>query len=447
MTTKHSSHAPNTRGHILLLVLVFTGILTTVGAALVSYLSVYGRWERAVVTQTQALALAEGALDIATAKLNQDLSYTGEADTPLGNGSLTITVTAIDNKTKRIIATGYVPNSQYPTASKTVSANVGISDAVISFRYAIQAGNGGFVLNNSSQITGNVFSSGPVIGNNNNDIYGDVISADSSGTAYGIHATGSVYAHTLGKAGNSTRVDKNAYYVTKTNTTVSGTSYPNSTDQTVAPLPISDEQIAAWETEAAGGGIISSCDGSGNYTITTSVSLGPVKILCNVIVKSSSGILTVTGPIWVAGNITTQTGPTIKIAPALGNQNVAIIADKPSAPSASGLIDIGQSTIFQGSGSPNSFVFLISQNRAAEGGASTPSAITMGQGASALVAYAIHGLITMTQSVSVKEATGYKINLSQSANIVYDTGLPSTVFQSGPGGSWSFVPGTYSITP
>src|SRR6185295_15723259 len=114
----------------------------------------------------------------------------------------------------------------------------------------------------------------------------------------------------------------------------------------------------------------------------------------------------------VTGNITTQTGPTIRIDPALGSQNVAIIADNPSNQTGSGIITVGQSTIFLGSGSAGSFVFLISQNKSAEQGGSTV-AISMAQGASALVAYASHGLLTLSQSVSVKEATGYKIALSQ----------------------------------
>jgi hypothetical protein len=209
------------------------------------------------------------------------------------------------------------------------------------------------------------------------------------------------------------------------------------------PLPISDAKIAQWEALAEAGGTITSCDAQGDYNITSSMTLGPIKIACNLVVKSSSGVLNVMGPIWVTGDITTKTGPTIKLDSSLGSQNVAIIADNPSDTTGSGKITIGQTTIFQGSGSTGSFVFLISQNNSAETGGSVV-AIDMGQGASALVAYAAHGLLTLSQSVSVKEATGYKIHLTQSANVVYDTGLPSTVFQSGAGGSWAFVPGTYA---
>ena len=434
------------RGYVLVLALVFLAIFFTVAAAYLGFVTVFARSARHDVDSAQAFALAEAGVDEAAYQLNQNPSYTGETNTPLGNGVFTVTITTIDTNTRRITATGHVPNSQNPTASKTITANVGINNFVISFHYGIQAGNGGFYLNNSSTITGNVFSSGPVVGSNTNNIYGDVVSTGSSGLVYGIHATSSVYAHTIGSSEQDTIIDKDAYYVTKTNTTVNGTSHPNSPDQTTVPLPISDDQINEWETIAASGGTIDSCDNHGDYTIGSSVSLGPKKIACNLIIKDSSGVLTVTGPIWVTGDITAQTKPTIKIASILGNQNVAIIADNPSDQTGSGMIDIGQGTIFEGSGSPNSFVFLISQNKSAELGGSTV-AVAMGQGASALVAYASHGLLTLGQSVSVKEATGYKIVLAQSANVTYDTGLPSTVFQSGPGGSWNFVPGTYAIAP
>jgi hypothetical protein len=432
------------RGHIILLALIFSAIMLTVSVALISYITSYGRAERVTLASTKALMLAEGALDLASYKLNQSPSYVGETNTALADGTFTISVSPIDTNTKRVTVTSYVPNSANPTATKTIKANIGLNNAVISFHYGVQAGNGGFSLANSSSITGNVFASGPVTGNGNY-VYGSVVSTGASGLVYGVHATGTVYAHTIGNASQATIIDKDAYYVTKLNTTVSGTSYPNSPDQEGVDLPISDAQVTEWETIAENGGTITACDAQGNYTITTTMSLGPKKIACNLVVKTNSGILTVTGPLWVTGNITTQTGPTIRIDPSLGSQNVAIIADNPNDQTGSGKISIGQSTVFQGSGTLGSFVFLISQNRSAEQGGSVV-AVDMAQGASALVAYASHGLLTLSQSVSVKEATGYKIALSQSANVVYDTGLPSTVFKSGPGGSWSYIQGTYAIT-
>ncbi len=315
----------------------------------------------------------------------------------------------------------------------------------VSFHYGIQSGRGGFVLQNSSSITGNVYSEGSVVGAGNY-IYGDVISAGSSGLVYGIHATGTAFAHTIGSGSQSTIIDKDAYYVTKTGTVnVAGSLHPGSPDQPTVPLPISDAQISQWESDALAGGTISgaSCSG-GTYTITSNITLGPKKIDCDLLVKGNDVTLTIAGPIWVAGNITTQTGPVIRMAASLGSQNVPLIADKPSSPTTSGIITIGQNTQFYGSGTANSFVFAISQNTSAESGGST-NAINMGQSAGALVVYASHGQITLGQSVGVKEATAYKIVLTNTANVVYDTGLPNTLFSAGPSGgfeiaSWKEVP-------
>lgn len=440
---KYSSPLAYARGQVILLALVLAGVFALVGTALTGSITSYDRSGRATVAAAEALALAEGALEKAISQMNQNPSYNGEANTELGSGTFTITVSTVDTQTKRITATGYIPNSAQPTAVKTIKANVGINPSIISFHYGIQSGQGGFELENSSTITGNVFSSGTVNGNSANDILGDVVSSGASGWIYGVHATGSAYAHTIGKSGNPTIVDGDAYYVTKTATTVTGISHPGSTDQTNVALPISDEQIADWETQAAAGGT-ATCSG-GSYTISSgSVTIGPLKIPCDLTV-SNTAIVTIAGPIWVTGNITVQNSAQVKMAASLGATNVAIIADKPSDPNNSGIITVANTATFQNSGTSGSFVFLISQNRSAENGGEI-AAFTLSNSASALVAYAAHGYIPLANTVSLKEVTAYKIHLQNSANVTYDTGLPSSVFQSGVGGSWSFVPGSYAIT-
>jgi hypothetical protein len=442
MTT--STPIRRSRGYILLLALVFAGIFATVSTALVGFVLSYSRAERATVLSAQALAIAEGALNKSIARMNEDPSYTGEIGTPLGNGTFTIAVVIIDSSKKRVTATGYVPNSQDPVATKTIKADVGIDRSVVSFHYGVQAGMGGFTLDNSAKIAGNVFSGGHVIGSSQNYVYGDVVSSGPNGLVRGIHATSSVYAHTIGGAGEETIVDKNAYYATtKVNTTVYGTSYPNSIDQDVVPLPISDAKIAEWEAEAEAGGIATCTNGAYNIT-SGSVSLGPVKIPCDLTISNSS-VVTIYGHIWVEGDIVVQNSAQVQMAPSLGANNVAIIADKPTDQINSSTITVANTATFQDSGTDGSFVFLISQNKSAEMGGEVP-AFSLSNSASALVAYAAHGLIPLANTVSLKEVTAYKIHLQNSASVTYDTGLPSAIFQSGPGGSWTFIPGSYAIT-
>jgi hypothetical protein len=305
----------------------------------------------------------------------------------------------------------------------------------VAFHYGIQSGEGGFNLQNSSSVTGNVFSGGQVIGTGSNFIRGDVISAGPSGLIYGIHATGTAFAHTVGIAGTPTTIDKDAYYQIKTNSTVTGTSHPGSTDQPIVPLPISDAQISQWESDAAAGNTVTCTNGT--YTISTTMIIGPTKIPCDLSIKNAT--VTIAGAVWVTGNIDIK-GSTVQMASGLGNQNVAVVADNLSNRSTSGIISSDTTTSFYAAGCPSAcvpgaFVFLISQNNSSEMGGST-NAISLGQSSSGLIAYASHGQITVGQSVSLKEVTAYKIVLQNTANVTYDMGLPSTLFEAGPGGGY-----------
>lgn len=313
----------------------------------------------------------------------------------------------------------------------------------ISFHYAVQGGMGGFQLNNTSSINGNVYSNGPVVGSGN-DIFGDVVSSGLKGEVYGIHATGSVYAHFIGTSTVSTHIDKDAYYQNISNTVVSGTHYPNSIELGTTSLPISDQQIQKWENDALAGGLMlsSECDSYNSSTRTCTIStdktIGPKKIPFNLSIKSSNKTLTIAGALWIVGNLEISNQPIIKMSSSLGNQNVAIIADNPSDTMGSGKVTVSQGVEFAGSGFPGSYVFIISQNNSAENGGIV-DAISMSQGAAALIAYASHGQINMSQSVSVKSVTGYKIVLSNSANVIYDTGLPSYIFSNGPSGGYNVI--------
>ena len=428
----------------MLISLVFFGIFVAVTTAFISLLTASERAARLHVAEAQALRLAEAGIDKSLYELNANSAYAGEAGTSLPTGSFSTSVTAIDSSTKLITATGTVSANGSTIAEKTVRAHASIDTSVVSFHYGVQAGNGGFRLENTSSIRGNVFSSGPVIGTSANYIYGDVISAGPFGEVYGIHATSSVYAHTIGRSGETTIVDKDAYYVTKINTTVSGTSYPGSPDQPPVPLPISDAQISDWEAEAAAGGTVT-CTG-GVYAIdSATVTLGPVKIPCDLNV-SGTAIVTLQGHVWVAGDIIVQNSAIIKMDPNLGSQSVVMIADNPSNRLTSSTVQIKNTATFENSGTAGSFILLVSQNNSAETGGSV-EAFELSNSASAMVAYAPHGLIPIANSVSLKEVTGYRITMKNSSVITYDSGLQSAVFQSGPGASWTFVPGSYGIAP
>lgn len=380
----------------------------------------------------ESFYVASSALEDVFYRLKNNVSVDSTEVLSFNNATATTVMT--NTATGRQIISTADKNNNIRKLQADVALGTGVA-----FHYGVHSGNGGVVLQNSASILGNVYSNGTLVGSGNL-IDGDAISSGANGLIVGINTTGSAYAHTIK---NST-IGRDAYYMFKTATIVNGTSYPNSADPTPVDLPISDEKIAEWEAEALAGGVMlsSECDSynssSNTCTISTTRSLGPKKIPFNLLIKSSSGVLTVTGHLWVTGNITTQTGPAIKMSSSLGSSNVAFIADNPADKAGSGIIDIGQTTFFQNSGAVGSYIFMISQNNSAETGGNI-NAITMSQGASAVIAYANHGQITLSQSVSLKQITAYKIILTQSSNVTYDKGLINTIFVSGSGGAYEII--------
>jgi hypothetical protein len=238
-----------------------------------------------------------------------------------------------------------------------------------------------------------------------------------------------MYAHQIR---NST-VDGDAYYVTKTNTTVAGRSYYPWPDKPTTSFPISDALIAEWEADAEAGGIITSpCP----YLIKTAVTLGPIKINCDVEV-TNSGAITVAGPIWISGNFTIKNNGGMYIDPSVGSKSVALIVDKVSDRLTSSKASIENSTVFYDSGTAGSFLFLISGNTSKESGGSGIAIDLRNTADGAVVLYSNHGQVDITQSSKLKSVTGYLISMKNSAKLIYDTGLESNVFDTGPGGSWN----------
>ncbi len=334
---------------------------------------------------------------------------------------------------------GYYKSLQ---AKLTLSTNV-------SFKYGIEAGSGGITLSNSSYVTGTVHSNGTIksLSSSGSNVYGDIIGVGPNGNTFGIHATGSVWAHTIGSSTNyATQIDKNAYYQTiANNVTVTGTSYPGTADISTTSTPIPDALITKWEADATAGTTLTSswCDtySNGVCTIKDPKTIGASVIPFDLVIKSTGNtatILTVSGPVWIKGNLTVQTSGGIKIASSLGDSNVPIIVDKTTDRLNSSTVTVQQGASFTGSGSVNSWVFIISQNNSAENGGSIV-AFSMQQGSSALVVYAAHGLLSLSQSAQVVSASAYQVALEQTSNVIFDKNLANVLFSTGSNSAFSIV--------
>lgn len=298
-----------------------------------------------------------------------------------------------------------------------------------SFNYGMQAGAGGIDLLNTTSILGNVYSNGPVTGENRNVVKGTVVSAGPAGLIDRVHATSTAYAHTI----RDSDIDGDAYYQTISGTTVDGALHPGSADQATSSLAISDAQIADWEADALAGGTVSApCP----YKIDINTTIGPKKINCDLEITNDP-VVTLGGALWVSGNITIKNTAIVRVSSSLGNTSVPVIADKPTNQTTSSKIELQNSAVFQGSGSTGSYVLMISQNKSAEQGGSETAIDLKNSVDGALLVYAPHGEVLIQDSVNVKEASGYRIRLKNSAEVKYETGLANLIFTSGPSGGYT----------
>ncbi len=418
-----SRKLPTNRGQAVLMSTVFFMFISlAISMGLVTPVVKDAEIARAGSGSAQSFFLAEGVAEDALYRLkNGDTVVSGET-IALNGATSTITVTDVGSNEKQIVSSGDAKN-----LIRNITARLTVTSGV-AFNYGVQAGPGGFNIQNSASINGNAYSAGPIIGTNSNIIRGDVISAGVGGLVNGIHATSSIYAHTI----QNSQIDKDGYYQSISGSTVGGTSYPGSADQPIADLPIADSLIDQWETDAAAGGTITSpCP----YRITSSVTIGPKKINCDLEI-SGSPTITLEGTLWVVGNIVIKNSPTLRISPSLPGKSIAIIADKPTNRTSSSKIEIENSSVIAGAGA-GSYILMVSRNTSAEDGGGEEAIEVQNSAQGALLVYAGHGEIHLANSVKLKEVTAYKIKISNSANITYETGLASLVFSSGPGGSWT----------
>ncbi|OGG47839.1 hypothetical protein A2671_01250 [Candidatus Kaiserbacteria bacterium RIFCSPHIGHO2_01_FULL_49_13] len=418
---KSFSTIPRSQGQAVITAVLFflfgsliitTGIVTPVVKEM--------RGVRTLVESKQSYFVAESSIEDVSLRLKQGLTVVSPETLTLLGVTATTAITDIPDG-KLLSATGV----SFHDATRIVSATLTLGTGV-SFSFGLQSDIGGMLLENNSKVFGNVFSNGSIVGTGN-VVGGEAISAGPTGLIHGIHATSSAYAHTIE---NST-IDKNAYYQTISDSTVSGTSYPGSSDQPTSSLPITDALIEQWENDALAGGTISSpCP----YKITTNTTIGPKKINCDLEI-STNPTVTLTGPIWVAGNISLKNNPTLQIASSLENNSVQIIADNPLNQLTGSKIEIENGTAL--AGNPQSYLVFISQNRSAESGGTEVAIEVQNSASGRMLLYAGHGEILLANNVSLKEVTGYKIHLKNFAEVIYETGLISLLFTAGPSGTFN----------
>lgn len=235
----------------------------------------------------------------------------------------------------------------------------------------------------------------------------------------GTSGTGSAQAHTV----NYTEATGLIYCQTGTGNNKSCTIQP---DPVYIDYPVSDSNIDDWKNEASAGGVI-----TGNYDVSGSntAHLGPKKITGNLTV-GGSGILYVTGTLYVQGNVIVSGSGKIVLDSTYGHSSGVLVAD--------GYLDLAGSAQLNGSGQSGSYILFVTTTSL------TPlscednfSTICISGSAGSVVLNAQKGTIVFTGSASAKEATANKMVLSGSAVVNYESGLVNMNFNSGPSGTWN----------
>ncbi|MFZ2832022.1 MAG: hypothetical protein WAZ40_02620 [Minisyncoccia bacterium] len=388
-----------------------------------------------------AFYLAEAGQEDVFYRIRKGLTLGAEEVISLNGSNATTTITTVDPANK-IISTiaDILRNTRRVKSGITTGSGE-------SFTYGVWVGDGGILLSNNSSITGNLFASGPVCGGGST---GATCSTGGTGTNV---ITGTIISHgTTGVNGVVSRIQNQGgasmYGGTIKNSTISGSAYCNtisgsstSTCQTLpaleaAPLPITAEEIANFESIAAAGGT-ATCSG-GLYRITTSVTIGPKKIPCKLKIETNNITVTFAGHVWVTGDIAIEGTINLRVDPSLSGQSIVLIADNPSNQTTSSKIELENSVTVAGAPGGNSWLMLLSENKGASLGLGGEEAIVVKNNAAGdLLLYSRLGDILLENNASVKEVTGYQITLKNNANIVYTLGLQNVLFTSGPGGSWA----------
>lgn len=248
-------------------------------------------------------------------------------------------------------------------------------------------------------------------------------------TLSGVTVNGNAWAYSM----SGCTVGGNASYQTaSTNCSVVGTKTSGVAPATPAPLPISDAQIADWEAIALAGGTI-----AGPYTPSGTITIGPKKIDGDLTITNGAKLI-LSGPLWVNGNVTFSNNAILTVSPSTGTGGAVIIADATGNTATKGIVNLSNNVTISGNGSANSFPMVISTKTGT-------NAIELSNNANSIILYAPYGNVEVENGASANQVTAYKLELSNNSSIDYVSGLQSTSFSNGPGGSWSVVPGTYAI--
>lgn len=121
----------------------------------------------------QSYFLAESGIEDVAYRMKNGFPFESNNDLFLGTSSTTTTVTDLGSGRKQI-------SSLADTDSHQRKVDVDLTTTTgVSFNYGIQVGRGGFELDGTGTVNGNIYANGPIVGDSQSIITGTAISADS----------------------------------------------------------------------------------------------------------------------------------------------------------------------------------------------------------------------------------------------------------------------------
>lgn len=383
------------RGQVMIIALVFLAVVLIIASSLFTRVADFIRFGSNSVMKEQATNLAEAGVDYAVQKLNEAPigTYAGDSQT-LSTGMVVISVADKGTNLKTITVTGYVPNTTNPRAKRTIKADIAVSGESISFRYAVQTDEGGVTMSQSATIKGSIYSNASISAGNGNQqaIEGDAF------------AVGTIESPPIDIGG------------------LKRENQPSKDPPTV--------NYDFWKNQANKNNDPITCNPKCTIDYTTSIGhrkyIGDLEITNNVVV-------TLTGPVHVTGNFSmSQGGTTFKLAEGFGSNNTVLIID--------GLASLTQGGKFESTtANPKGYIMLVTTS-------TSDQALTLSQSGATAIFYALEGGAELSQSANVTSLVAYKLTMTQSSTLSYDTGLADAQFTTGPSGSWQVKKGTYKFT-
>lgn len=239
-----------------------------------------------------------------------------------------------------------------------------------------------------------------------------------------LEAGGDVHANTI----ENLQIAGDAYYQTIIASTVGGSSHPGTADPPPKVFPISDANVTDWKNQ------VDKPETTTVGDITDCVStLGPRKIVGNVNFNSGCRVV-IKSPVWITGNLTLNSNNILTLDSSYGSTSGVIVVD--------GKITMNSNNHLNGTGTGSSLLMALTTY---DSRTNDESAVLVNSNGNTGVYYASKGIIEPGTGNSFKELTAWKIRLINSSTIDYETGLSSTLFTSGPSGSYSLIKGTYQV--